>query len=94
MRADPNRVVKWLPSRKIIRSARIAAEKLLRRVGAGSVDPLASCSIVKKRSKNERPMVSHLRKPARDHQKFVRSTTMYPLEHSPGHSQLCITPAD
>ncbi|KAL0677901.1 hypothetical protein Bca4012_005882 [Brassica carinata] len=94
MRADPNRVVKWLPSRKIIGSARIAAEKLLRRVGAGSVDPLASCSIVKKRSKNKRPMVSHLRKPARDHQKFVRSTTMYPLEHSPGHSQLCITPAD
>ncbi|WZZ00312.1 hypothetical protein YC2023_072640 [Brassica napus] len=94
MRADPNRVVKWLPSRKTIRSARIAAEKLLRRVGAGSVDPLASCSIVKKRSKNKRPMVSDLRKPARDHQKFVRSTTMYPLEHSPGHSQLCITPAD
>nr|VDC67196.1 unnamed protein product [Brassica rapa] len=94
MRADPNRVVKWLPSRKTIRSARIAAEKLLRRVGAGSVDPLASCSMVKKRSKNKRPMVSDLRKPARDHQKFVRSTTMYPLEHSPGHSQLCITPAD
>ncbi|KAL0729880.1 hypothetical protein Bca4012_025973 [Brassica carinata] len=64
------------------------------RVGAGSADPLASCSIVNKRSKNERPMVSHLRKPVREHQIFVRSTTMYPLEHSPGHSQLCITPAD
>jgi len=30
MRADPNRVVKWVPSRSTIRSARIAAEKLLR----------------------------------------------------------------
>jgi hypothetical protein len=94
MRADPNRVVKWVPSRSTIRSARIAAEKLLRRVGAGSADPLASCSIVKKRNKNKRPMVSHLRKPVSDHQKFVRSTSMYPVEHSPGHGQLCITPAD
>ncbi|WZZ27007.1 hypothetical protein YC2023_010408 [Brassica napus] len=92
MRADPNRVVKWVPSRNTIRSAIISAEKLLRRVGAGSADPLASCSIVKKRSKNERAMVSRLRKPVREHQKF--SITMYPLEHSPGHTQLCITPAD
>ncbi|KAL0876161.1 hypothetical protein Bca101_025866 [Brassica carinata] len=68
MRADPNRIVKWVPSRNTIRSARIAAEKLLRRVGAGSADPLASCSIVNKRSKNERPMVSHLRKPFKTHQ--------------------------
>ncbi|CAF2074208.1 unnamed protein product [Brassica oleracea] len=92
MRADPNRVVKWVPSRNTIRSAIISAEKLLRIVGAGSADPLASCSIVKKRSKNERAMVSRLRKPVREHQKF--SITMYPLEHSPGHTQLCITPAD
>ncbi|KAF2542561.1 hypothetical protein F2Q68_00031213 [Brassica cretica] len=76
MRADPNRVVKWVPSRNTIRSAIISAEKLLRIVGAGSADPLASCSIVKKRSKNERAMVSRLRKPVREHQKFVRSTTM------------------
>ncbi|XP_010426379.1 PREDICTED: sialyltransferase-like protein 2 isoform X1 [Camelina sativa] len=94
MRADPNRVVKWVPIRNTIRSARIAAEKLLRRVGAGSADPLASCSIVKKRNKNKRPMVSQLRKPVSDHQKFVRSTSMYPVEHSPGHGQLCITPPD
>jgi len=30
MRADPNRVVKWVPSHHIIRAARIASEKLLR----------------------------------------------------------------
>ncbi|XP_062169955.1 sialyltransferase-like protein 2 [Alnus glutinosa] len=30
MRADPNRVVKWVPSRGTIRAARIASEKLLK----------------------------------------------------------------
>ena len=30
MRADPNRVVKWVPSHHMIRAARIASEKFLR----------------------------------------------------------------
>ncbi|XP_050263057.1 uncharacterized protein LOC126707452 isoform X2 [Quercus robur] len=30
MRADPNRVVKWVPRRGTIRAARIASEKLLK----------------------------------------------------------------
>ncbi|KAJ0051410.1 hypothetical protein Pint_01251 [Pistacia integerrima] len=33
MRADPNRVVKWVPSRGVIRAARVASEKLLRLCG-------------------------------------------------------------
>ncbi|XP_010550752.1 PREDICTED: sialyltransferase-like protein 2 [Tarenaya hassleriana] len=94
MRADPNRVVKWVPTRDTITAARIAAGKLLRRVGAMSSEPLASCSIIKKRDKHKRPMVAHLRKPATEHQKFVKGATMYPLEHSPGHGQVCIVPAD
>ncbi|RZB95368.1 Sialyltransferase-like protein 2 isoform C [Glycine soja] len=67
MRADLNRVVKWVPSRHIIRSARIASEKLLRRVGAGSEDPLAACSIIKKQVKRNLNAVSKLRKAALDH---------------------------
>ncbi|EPS63409.1 hypothetical protein M569_11375, partial [Genlisea aurea] len=30
MRSDPNRIVKWLPSRSLVTAARIASEKLLR----------------------------------------------------------------
>ncbi|RZB95367.1 sialyltransferase-like protein 2 isoform X3 [Glycine soja] len=94
MRADLNRVVKWVPSRHIIRSARIASEKLLRRVGAGSEDPLAACSIIKKQVKRNLNAVSKLRKAALDHLRYVKRTTMYPLEHSPGHGSLCTVPTD
>ncbi|OMO93759.1 Glycosyl transferase, family 29 [Corchorus olitorius] len=115
MRADPNRVVKWVPSRSAIVAARIASEKLLRftdsssgtkyddahgvetcmgRVGAGSKDLLASCSIIKKQVKRKNFSISRLRKPAVDHQNYVKGTTMYPLEHSPGHGQLCTVPVD
>ncbi|KAJ9567919.1 hypothetical protein OSB04_003885 [Centaurea solstitialis] len=87
MRADPNRVVKWVPSRGTITGARLASEKMLRRAAAGSDDPLASCSIIKK--KLHKSQFSGLRKAAVDHQKYVKETTMYPLEHSLGHSQLC-----
>ncbi|KAL8554279.1 hypothetical protein ACS0TY_002462 [Phlomoides rotata] len=90
MRADPNRVVKWVPSRSLITAARIAADKFLRRVGAGSSDPLAACSIIGKQ-KLERVFGS--RKAAVEHQKYVRGTTMYPLEHHPGHGQLCTLPS-
>lgn len=93
MRADPNRVVKWVPSPHIIRAARIASEKLLRRVGAGSEDPLRACSIVKKQAKRNINAVSKLRKAALDHMRYVKSTTMYPLEHSPRHGLLCTVPS-
>ncbi|KAJ4850153.1 Sialyltransferase-like protein 2 [Turnera subulata] len=85
MRADPKRVVRWVPSQDTIRAARIASEKLLGRVGAGTVDPLGACAIKKKRAIEKPVDVSTLRKAAGDHQTFVRGTTMYPLEHSPGH---------
>ncbi|TYI52061.1 hypothetical protein E1A91_D12G220000v1 [Gossypium mustelinum] len=94
MRSDPNRAVKWVPSQSAIRAARIASEKLLRRVGAGSEDLLSSCSILKKQVKRKHMSISSLRKAAVDHQKFVKGTTMYPLEHNPGHGQLCTVPAD
>ncbi|XP_073155089.1 sialyltransferase-like protein 2 isoform X2 [Henckelia pumila] len=94
MRADPNRVVKWVPSHSLISAARIASDKLLRRVGAGSSDSLAACSITAKklRGKSSLESVSSLRKAAVDHKKYVRDTTMYPLEHHPGHGLLCTAP--
>ncbi|XP_035544932.1 sialyltransferase-like protein 2 isoform X2 [Juglans regia] len=110
MRADPNRVIKWVPSHGTIRAARIASEKLLsfmwqessicckcynstvlRRVGGASGDPLASCSIVKKQVERE---PTNIRKVAADHKKFVKGTTMYPLEHSLGQGVLCTVPAN
>ncbi|XP_038709244.1 sialyltransferase-like protein 2 [Tripterygium wilfordii] len=93
MRADPNRVVKWVPSQSVIRAARIASEKLLRRVGAGSADPLAACAITRKQVEWKSTMVSSLRKAAVDHQISVKATTMYPLEHNPGHGMLCTVSA-
>ncbi|KAJ7945648.1 sialyltransferase-like protein 2 [Quillaja saponaria] len=94
MRADPNRVVKWVPSCSTIRAARIASEKLLRRVGAWSEDPLGACSIIKKQVKRDPYAVRNLRKAAVEHQKFVKRATMYPLEHSLGHGSLCTVPTD
>ncbi|XP_075660571.1 sialyltransferase-like protein 2 isoform X2 [Castanea sativa] len=93
MRADPNRVVKWVPSHGTIRAARIASEKLLKRVGAGSSDPLAACSIIRKQVEREPVALSNLRNVASDHQKYVKGTTMYPLEHSLGDGVLCTVPA-
>ncbi|VFQ73816.1 unnamed protein product [Cuscuta campestris] len=89
MRADPNRVVDWLPSRRLITAARVASEKLLRRVGAGSMDPLAKCSIITKQAKGKVREMSRLRQSAIDHQNYVKGTVFYPLEHNPGHGQLC-----
>lgn len=94
MRADPSRVVHSLPSQRTITAARIASEKLLRRVGAGSEDPLRACSIRKKVAKRKSTAISGLRKAAVDHQNFVEGTTMYPLEHHPGHGLLCTLPKD
>ncbi|KAK2974005.1 hypothetical protein RJ640_026723 [Escallonia rubra] len=93
MRADPNRVVKWVPSRSTVTAARLASEKLLRRVGAGSADPLGACSIIKKQLKTKLTGVLGLRKAAVEHQKYVKESTMYPLEHNPRHGLLCTVPA-
>lgn len=65
-----------------------------RRVGAGSEDPLRACSIRKKVAKRKSTSISGLRKAAVDHQNFVKGTTMYPLEHHPGHGLLCTLPKD
>ncbi|KAF6138015.1 hypothetical protein GIB67_041888 [Kingdonia uniflora] len=92
MRADYNRKVKWLPSRSTLNAARIAAEKLLRRVGAGTRNTLGPCSIVKKVHSRKLTKTSALRKAAVEHQMHVKGTTMYPLEHSPGHGMLCTVP--
>ncbi|KAG5234316.1 hypothetical protein OIU76_000363 [Salix suchowensis] len=94
MRADLSRVVHSVPSHSTITAARIASEKLLRRVGAGSEDPLHACSIRKKPAKKEPADVSGLRKAAVDHQKIVRGATMYPLELHPGRGLLCTLPTD
>ncbi|KAL5716242.1 Sialyltransferase-like protein 2 [Ranunculus cassubicifolius] len=89
MRADPNRVVKWVPSRTILTAARIASQKLLRRVGTGR-DPLDACSIIHLQQEDGKSTKRRvLRKAAMEHQKYVKGVTMYPLEHSPGHSMLC-----
>ncbi|KAL3617602.1 Sialyltransferase-like protein 2 [Castilleja foliolosa] len=93
MRADPNRIVKWVPSHSLITAARIASEKVLRRVGAGSSDPLATCSIVGKQLKGKFGLLPGSRKAAVEHHKYVKETAMYPLEHSLGHGQLCTVPS-
>lgn len=91
MRADPNRVVKWVPNRTTVSAAKIASEKILRWVGAGTGDPLSACSIIKKQQrKRTLKMIYSFRKPAIEHQQYVKGTTMYPLEHNPGHGLLCI----
>ncbi|KAK9117661.1 hypothetical protein Sjap_016608 [Stephania japonica] len=92
MRANANRVVKWLPSQNTLIAARIAAEKLLGRMGAGSENPLRACSIVNKRYEQKFTEISNLRTPAVEHQKYVGATTMYPLEHNPEHGMLCSVP--
>nr|XP_027126735.1 sialyltransferase-like protein 2 isoform X1 [Coffea arabica] len=94
MRADPNRAVKWVPDRRLILAARIASEKLLRRVGAGSGDPLSGCSIIKKQSSRKATRDLSIRSAVIEHQKYAKATTMYPLEHNPGHGLLCTVPRD
>lgn len=66
---------------------------LNRRVGAGvKKNSLAACSITKKQIKRKPESISSLRKEAVEHQKYVNGATMYPLEHNPGHGQLCTVP--
>ncbi|KAG0458923.1 hypothetical protein HPP92_022051 [Vanilla planifolia] len=93
MRADFKRVVEWLPSQSTVSAARIASEKLLRRVGAGTRDPLGACSIIRKRDKSKQPdSSSTTREAAARHRRYVKGASMYPLERSSGHGLLCIIP--
>lgn len=92
MRADFSRVVEWLPSRSTLNAARIASEKLLRRVSGGKEDPWSSCSIIKKRDNGKVVNIAGLRDAAMNHQKYVKGATMYPLERSAGHGSLCMAP--
>ncbi|PRQ16885.1 putative beta-galactoside alpha-2,3-sialyltransferase [Rosa chinensis] len=89
VRSDPNRVVHWAPDRSTINAARFASEKWLRRIGAGYVTPLRMCSFVKKQIKLKLTPFLKLRKAAIEHQEYVKSATLYPLEHSPRHGMLC-----
>ncbi|WOL20069.1 sialyltransferase-like protein 2 [Canna indica] len=92
MRANFRRVIKWLPTQNIISAARIACEKILRRIGAGTSDPFGACSIVKKRVKGKSPHIPHLRENAIKHQRYVKGATMYPLERNIGNGILCMVP--
>lgn len=64
-----------------------------RRVGAGYMDPLAACSIISKQAKGKVRDMSSLRRAAIEHQKYVKGAILYPLEHDPGHGQLCTVPS-
>ncbi|KAI3964388.1 hypothetical protein MKX01_028723 [Papaver californicum] len=92
VRAHPNREVKWLPSQGTINAARIAAEKVLSRIGAGRDDPLRSCSIIKKQHKGMIMSIPGLRKAAKEHLKYVEGSTMYPLDKSLGDGILSTVP--
>ncbi|XP_068665904.1 sialyltransferase-like protein 4 [Aristolochia californica] len=94
MRADFNREVKWVPSKTTLHAALIASEKLSRRVGAGTSNPLRTCSIIKKRSNGKGREITGLRKEANKHRKYVNYATMYPLERSLGQGMLCTITAD
>uniref|UniRef100_A0A453MXN8 Sialyltransferase-like protein 2 n=1 Tax=Aegilops tauschii subsp. strangulata TaxID=200361 RepID=A0A453MXN8_AEGTS len=90
MRGDPGRVVKWLPTKDIIEAARVASEKLLKRPGAGSVDPLRTCTMIKKRKNGKAPNRSGLRDAATNHLRYMKGATRYPLERSAGGGYLCM----
>ncbi|XP_048536124.1 sialyltransferase-like protein 4 isoform X2 [Triticum urartu] len=90
MRGDPGRVVKWLPTKDIIEAARVASEKLLKRPGAGSVDPLRTCTMIKKRKNGKAPNRSGLRDAAMNHLRYMKGATRYPLERSAGGGYLCM----
>ncbi|KAM3317166.1 hypothetical protein ACQJBY_035040 [Aegilops geniculata] len=90
MRGDPGRVVKWLPTKDIIEAARVASEKFLKRPGAGSVDPLSTCTMIKKRKNGKAPNRSGLRDAATNHLRYMKGATRYPLERSAGVGYLCM----
>lgn len=90
MRSEPNRILKDIPDKTILYAARSASERVLRKAARGTGDPLASCGIIKYRSRRILKKPSGLRKVAAEHQDYVHGVTMYPLEHSSSNQMLCI----
>ncbi|XP_006648238.1 sialyltransferase-like protein 4 [Oryza brachyantha] len=90
MRGDPGRVIKWLPTKETIEAAWVAAEKLLRRPGAGSSGPLSTCTMIKKREKGKAPKRSVVRDAAMKHLEYMKGATRYPLERNAGGGYLCM----
>ncbi|PWZ39192.1 Sialyltransferase-like protein 4 [Zea mays] len=90
MRGDPGRTVRWLPTKATIEAARVASEKLLKRPGAGSDDPLGTCTMIKKRRKGKAPNRSGLRDAAMKHLEDMKGATRYPLEWNAGGGYLCM----
>ncbi|ONL99767.1 Sialyltransferase-like protein 2 [Zea mays] len=90
MRGDPGRTVRWLPTKATIEAARVASEKLLKRPGAGSDDPLGTCTMIKKRRKGKAPNRSSLRDAAMKHLEDMKGATRYPLERNAGGGYLCM----
>ncbi|KAG9139253.1 hypothetical protein Leryth_011267 [Lithospermum erythrorhizon] len=77
---------------KIHSPMRADPNREIKRVGARVNDPLGPCSIIKKQLEASPTRKSSLRKAAVSHQEYVNGTTMYPLEHQPGHGLLCTVP--
>ncbi|AQK67893.1 Sialyltransferase-like protein 2 [Zea mays] len=90
MRGDPGRTVRWLPTKATIEAARVASEKLLKRPGAGSDDPLGTCTMIKKRRKGKAPNRSGLRDAAMKHLEDMKGAARYPLERNAGGGYLCM----
>lgn len=91
MRPEPDRIVRHMPDKAILYSARIASERILGKAAGGTGDSLASCALWKRRSKEMLKELQGLRKTAVKHQNYVKGVTMYPLEHSSSNEMLCIS---
>lgn len=61
-----------------------------RRPGAGSDDPLGTCTMIKKRRKGKAPNRSSLRDAAMKHLEDMKGATRYPLERNAGGGYLCM----
>ncbi|KAF0934986.1 hypothetical protein E2562_029513 [Oryza meyeriana var. granulata] len=90
LRGDPGRVIKWLPTKDTIEAARVAAEKLLKRLGAGSDSALSTCTMIKKREKGKAAKRSVVRDAAMKHLEYMKGATRYPLERNAGGGYLCM----
>ncbi|KAF7839456.1 sialyltransferase-like protein 2 isoform X1 [Senna tora] len=78
MRADPNRVVKSVPSHHIISAARIASEKLLRRHSHLHIRPLSNFSLIKFRRKFHAPARATLVSQILPHTAYTTFHLLYP----------------
>lgn len=68
----------------------IYCEFRCRRPGAGSSDPLGTCTMIKKREKGKAPNRSGLRNAPVKHLEYMKGATRYPLERSAGGGYLCV----